>query len=123
MLSMFFIAFLEQYSMNWSLKTNILDQYSIEYCSVIKKNEMSFAVTYMDLEIVILSSSTGERQIPCDITYMWNLKYDRNELVYETEADSQAWIIDLWLPKGREGDRDEFGSLELVAARYYIQNE
>ena len=71
--------------MNWSLKTNILDQYSIEYCSVIKKNEMSFAVTYMDLEIVILSSSTGERQIPCDITYMWNLKYDTNEPIYQTK--------------------------------------
>ena len=74
--------------MNWSLKTNILDQYSIEYCSVIKKNEMSFAVTYMDLEIVILSSSTGERQIPCDITYMWNLKYDTNQRICETETDS-----------------------------------
>ena len=78
----------------------------------------------MKLEIIILNElSQTEGQIPCDITYMWNLKYDRNELVYETEADSQAWIIDLWLPKGREGDMDEFGSLELVAARYYIQNE
>ena len=85
---------------------------------------MPFAATQMKLEIIILNElSQTEGQIPCDITYMWNLKYDRNELVYETEADSQAWIIDLWLPKGREGDRDEFGSLELVAARYFIQNE
>ena len=28
-----------------------------------------------------------ERQISHDITYMWNLKYDRNELIYETETD------------------------------------
>ena len=26
-----------------------------------------------------------ERQTPYDILYMWNLKYDTNELIYETE--------------------------------------
>ena len=31
-----------------------------------------------------------ERQISWDITYMWNLKYDTNELIYETETNSQA---------------------------------
>ena len=31
-----------------------------------------------------------ERQIPYDITYMWNLKYDTNEHIYETETDSQT---------------------------------
>ena len=36
------------------------------------------------------SNSEGERQIPYDITYMWNLKYDTNELIYETETDSQT---------------------------------
>ena len=30
------------------------------------------------------SKSEKERQIPYDITYMWNLKYDTNELIYET---------------------------------------
>ena len=36
------------------------------------------------------SKSDRERQIPYDITYMWNLsiKYDTNELTYETEIDS-----------------------------------
>ena len=48
---------------------------------------MPFAVTWMDLEIIILSKS--ERQVPCDITYMWNLKYEINELIYKTETDSQ----------------------------------
>ena len=36
------------------------------------------------------SKSEQERQIPYDITYMWNLKCDTNELIYETETDSQA---------------------------------
>ena len=34
--------------------------------------------------------SKSERQIPYDTTYMWNLKHDPNELIYETETDSQA---------------------------------
>ena len=36
------------------------------------------------------SKSESERQIPYDITYMWNLKYDTNELINETETDSQT---------------------------------
>ena len=36
------------------------------------------------------SKSDRERQIPYDITYMWNLKYDTNELMYETETDSHT---------------------------------
>ena len=31
------------------------------------------------------SRSERERQIPYDITYMWNLKYDTNERIYETK--------------------------------------
>ena len=52
---------------------------------------MPFAATWMDLEIIRLSEvkSDRERQIPYDITYMWNLKYDTNEVIYETETDSQ----------------------------------
>ena len=29
-------------------------------------------------------------QIPYDITYMWNLKYDTCELIYKTEIDSET---------------------------------
>ena len=36
------------------------------------------------------SKSERERQISYNITYMWNLKYDKRELIYKTEADSQA---------------------------------
>ena len=31
-----------------------------------------------------------ERQIPYDITYMWNLKYDTNEFIYENKKGSQT---------------------------------
>ena len=51
--------------------------YATEYYSAMKKNEiMPFGATWMDLEIVILSEITQdrERQISYDITYMWNLK-------------------------------------------------
>ena len=34
------------------------------------------------------SKSEREKQIPYDITYMWNLKCNTNELIYETETDS-----------------------------------
>ena len=36
-----------------------------------------------------------------DITYMWILKYDTNELICETETDSQTQVTDLWLPEGQ----------------------
>ena len=36
------------------------------------------------------SKSDGERWIPYDITSMWHLKYDTNELIYKKETDSQT---------------------------------
>ena len=63
--------------------------YTMEYYPAIKKNEITpFAATWMDLEIIILSE-VSQRQISYDVTYMWNLKYDTNELIYKTETDSQ----------------------------------
>ena len=34
------------------------------------------------------SKSERERQIPYDFTYMWNLKYDTNESIYETGSQT-----------------------------------
>ena len=34
--------------------------------------------------------SERERQIPYDITYMWNLKCGTDEPIYRTETDSQT---------------------------------
>ena len=46
------------------------DIYVEEYYSDIKKNEiMTFAVTWMDLEIIILSE-VSQRQISYDVTYV-----------------------------------------------------
>ena len=36
------------------------------------------------------TKSEKEGQIPYDIIYLWNLKYDTNKLIYETETDSQT---------------------------------
>ena len=46
---------------------------------------MSCAATWMDLETIILSE-ISQRQMPCDIIYMWNLKYDTKQLIYETDS-------------------------------------
>ena len=66
--------------------------YTMEYYSAIKKNEiMPFAATWTQLEIIILNEvSQTKRPIPYDITYMWNLKYDTSEPIYETETESQT---------------------------------
>ena len=63
---------------------------TMKYYSVTKQKEiMPFAATWMDLEIIILSEiSQKEKDKYCDITYMWNLKYDPNEIICEIETDS-----------------------------------
>ena len=62
--------------------------HTVDYYSSIKKKVItSFAGAWMDLEIIMLSE-VSQRQISY-ITYMWNLKYDINELIYETKTDSQ----------------------------------
>ena len=69
---------------------------------------MPFAAIWMDLEIIILS----ERQKSYGITYIWNLKYDTNELIYKSEIDSQTQKTNLWVPKGKVwgwGINREFG--------------
>ena len=67
---------------------------------------------FMKLNSCLIKKALPERQIPYDISYMWNLKYDTNEPIYETGTDSQTQRTGLWLPSGRgdEGGMDwEFG--------------
>ena len=49
---------------------------------------MPLATTWKDLQITKLSEAS-QRQILYDITYMWNLKSNTNELVYKKEIDLQ----------------------------------
>ena len=64
--------------------------YTEEYYSAMKKNLItSSAVTWVDLEITILGG-VRERQITYEITSMWRLNYDTNELIYKTEMDSET---------------------------------
>ena len=52
---------------------------------------MPFVAACIDLEIIILSEvSQKEKEISYVITYMWNLKHGTNELIYETETESQT---------------------------------
>ena len=37
------------------------------------------------------SKSEREKQIPYDITYIWNLKYGTDEPIYKTETDIKKW--------------------------------
>ena len=71
----------------------MMEIYTMEYYSAIKKNEiMPCAATWMGLEIIILSEvkSDREKQISYDMSYIWNLKNDTNELIYKVEIDSQT---------------------------------
>ena len=40
--------------------------------------------------MIILCEVKLERQMPYDITYVWNLKYATNEHIEETETASQT---------------------------------
>ena len=63
---------------------------------------MPFVATRMDLDIIILSE-VSQKDKYHDITHMWNLNYDTDELIYETKTDSQTQRTDSWLPRGRDG--------------------
>ena len=54
----------------------------------LKKNgAVPFAAMWMDL--LIVKSVRPDRYR--DVTYVWNLKNNTGEFIYETETDSQTW--------------------------------
>ena len=57
----------------------------------------------MDLDYHTKWSKPERKRQILYITYMWNLKYDTDELIYETPTDSQTKKANLWLPKGKGG--------------------
>ena len=50
---------------------------------------MPWAAIWIDLEMIILNE-VREKQISYDLTYMWSLKYDTNQRIYETKTDAQT---------------------------------
>ena len=48
---------------------------------------------------------------------MWNLKYDRSELIHKTETDSQTQRMDLWLPRGSDGLGDWGQQMQTIIYR------
>ena len=89
-------------------KDNVVPIYNGILLSHKKDKIMSFA-TWMDPEIVITkwSKSDRERQTQYDITYMWNLKINTNELIYK-QKQTHSHKKRLWLPEGREEERDKY---------------
>ena len=60
--------------------------YTMEHYSATKRNTvMPFTATRIQLQMIIQSQKEKDKH---DITYMWNLKQETNELTYKTETDS-----------------------------------
>ena len=79
---------------------------------------MPFTATWMDLEIFILSEmSDRESQISHDITYIWNLKYDTNEVIYSSRLTDMENKLMVTKGKGGEGSIRSLGSAN---TNYYI---
>ena len=85
---------------------------------------MPFAATWMEVEIIILSevSQKEKDKHHNGITYMQNLKYDTNELIYKTETDSKTQRQTCGCQGGEMEGEGWIGSLGLVDANYYIEN-
>ena len=58
------------------------------------------------------NKSERKRQIPYDITYLWNLKYGTDDPICKTEIDhgQGEQICGFQGRAGREWDDEEFGS-------------
>ena len=83
---------------------------------------MPFAATCMQLETLILSEvkSERERQIPYDITYIWNLIYGTNESFHRKENHGLGEQT-----CGCHGGGEEvgwLGSLGLIDTNYCLWN-
>ena len=96
--------------------------YVMKYYLAIEKNKiMPFAVTWMQLEIIIVSEVSQKEKDTCDdILYMWNLKYGTIEPIYEPEIGSWMYRTDLCLPRVRELGEGYRGRLGLADASYQI---
>ena len=85
---------------------------------------MPFAVTWMDLDIIILSeiSQTVKDKHHMTSLICGILKKDTNQLIYETEIDMQTLKTNLWLPKEKGVWGRWIGSLALAYTHCGIWN-
>ena len=59
--------------------------YTMEYYSAIKNEIIPFVVTWTQLEIIILRKTSQRMTDTIYNTYMWNLKYGKNESIYKNK--------------------------------------
>ena len=88
----------------------------------IRNEIMSFAATWMQLEIITLNEVI-QRKTNTKLHHlysMWNLNYNTNNPIYETETESQTEKVDWWLPRGRGVGEAWSGSLGLIDANWCI---
>ena len=69
---------------------------------------------------MIILNEGRKTQIPYAITYTWNLKYDTNEPIYETETNLRDTENRLLVAKGRWVGEGCIGSLGLGEANWHI---
>ena len=72
---------------------------------------MSFAATWMNPEIVIMSdlSQTEKDKYRMIVLVCRILKNGTNELIYKMSIESQMQKTNLWLPKGMGWGKDKLG--------------
>ena len=87
--------------------------HTMEYTSVIKKNKiMSFPAIPVELNIILSDGSRTEKQQTApDITYAYNLKTDRNELINKTDRHPQIKKECTVTRKQRSESKDKLGRL------------
>ena len=86
--------------------------YTMEYYSAVKKSEiMPFAAIWMDLETIILRQTEKDKYHM--ISLICGLLDDISELLYKTEADSQAEKSTY----GYKGERGREGYIRILRLR------
>ena len=84
------------------------------------KKEQNNAIgnTIYALEIIILNEVRKMNTIWYHLS--WNLKYDTNDPIYETETELWTWGTDRWLPREMTSGEGWTGKLGLADISFYI---
>ena len=82
---------------------------------------MPFAATRMDLKIIMLSD-IHQRQIPYDITYMWNLKKVTQMNLSAKQKQTHKHREQSVVARGKWGRDEWIENLRSADANYYTEN-